>query len=104
MLKSPHVAQGSIQDCMILMVCWARYALFVTSDHGNAEVMLTEDGKPVTSHTTFPVPFIGYDPAGEVWVHHCRLYVTRKLILRHVKIWAILYFASLLETGTQKSY
>jgi len=66
MLKSPHVAQGSIQDCMILMVCWARYALFVTSDHGNAEVMLTEDGKPVTSHTTFPVPFIGYDPAGEM--------------------------------------
>lgn len=33
------------------------YALFVTSDHGNAEVMLTEDGKPVTSHTTNPVPF-----------------------------------------------
>mmetsp|Transcript_35753 Transcript_35753/g.112911 ORF Transcript_35753/g.112911 Transcript_35753/m.112911 type:complete len:511 (+) Transcript_35753:74-1606(+) len=34
------------------------YALFITSDHGNAEVMLTEDGKPVTSHTTNPVPFV----------------------------------------------
>lgn len=26
--------------------------LFITSDHGNAEKMLTEDGKPITAHTT----------------------------------------------------
>jgi len=43
----------------------AGYALFITSDHGNAEVMLTEDGLPVTSHTTNFVPFIGFDPDGK---------------------------------------
>ena len=54
---------------VILEACKAAgYALFITSDHGNAEVMLTEDGKPVTSHTTNNVPFIAFDPAGEVRV------------------------------------
>ncbi len=28
----------------------------ITADHGNCEEMLTEEGKPVTSHTTNPVP------------------------------------------------
>jgi len=52
---------------VILEACKAAgYALFITSDHGNAEVMLTEDGKPVTSHTTNNVPFIAFDPAGEM--------------------------------------
>ncbi|CEO97574.1 hypothetical protein PBRA_000919 [Plasmodiophora brassicae] len=32
--------------------------LFITADHGNAEVMLDEQGNPKTSHTTNPVPFI----------------------------------------------
>ncbi|GAB4134351.1 MAG: 2,3-bisphosphoglycerate-independent phosphoglycerate mutase [Cyanobacteria bacterium J069] len=30
----------------------------ITADHGNAEVMLDEDGQPWTAHTTNPVPFI----------------------------------------------
>ena len=52
---------------VILEACKvAGYALFITSDHGNAEVMLTEDGLPVTSHTCNNVPFIAFDPAGEV--------------------------------------
>ena len=34
------------------------YVLFVTSDHGNAEEMLTSDSKPKTSHTTNKVPFV----------------------------------------------
>ncbi|KAF3348808.1 Endoglucanase-6B [Verticillium dahliae VDG1] len=34
------------------------YILFITSDHGNAEEMKFEDGKPKTSHTTNKVPFI----------------------------------------------
>eukprot|EP00474_Spongospora_subterranea_P005616 CRZ06074.1 hypothetical protein [Spongospora subterranea] len=38
--------------------------LFVTSDHGNAEVMLDESGLPKTSHTTNPVPFMMFgDPS-----------------------------------------
>ncbi|MCL2249550.1 MAG: 2,3-bisphosphoglycerate-independent phosphoglycerate mutase [Oscillospiraceae bacterium] len=33
--------------------------LLVTADHGNAEIMLAEDGKsPHTAHSTFPVPLI----------------------------------------------
>ena len=37
----------------------AGYVLFVTSDHGNAEEMLNDDGKgPKTSHTTNKVPFV----------------------------------------------
>lgn len=34
------------------------YTLFITSDHGNAEEMLNEEGKPKTSHTTNRVPFV----------------------------------------------
>ena len=30
----------------------------ITADHGNAEFLEDENGKPVTSHTTNPVPFI----------------------------------------------
>lgn len=30
----------------------------IFADHGNAETMLTEDGKPHTAHTTVPVPVI----------------------------------------------
>ncbi|KAK5135134.1 hypothetical protein LTR08_005520 [Meristemomyces frigidus] len=36
----------------------AGYTLFVTSDHGNAEEMLTAEGTPKTSHTTNHVPFV----------------------------------------------
>lgn len=34
------------------------YMLFITSDHGNAEEMKNEEGKPKTSHTTNLVPFV----------------------------------------------
>ncbi|MCR5653731.1 MAG: 2,3-bisphosphoglycerate-independent phosphoglycerate mutase [Ruminococcus sp.] len=35
----------------------------ITADHGNADKMIDDDGKPFTAHTTNPVPFcvIGYD-------------------------------------------
>ena len=46
---SPDRAIGEIQA-----VCEAAsYALLITSDHGNAERMIDEDGKPVTKHSTF---------------------------------------------------
>ncbi len=32
------------------------YQLLVTADHGNAEMLRTEEGKPHTAHTTNPVP------------------------------------------------
>lgn len=40
--------------------------MFITADHGNAEVMVDpKTGKPWTAHTTNPVPFllVNYDPA-----------------------------------------
>jgi len=37
-------------------------ALFILADHGNCETMLTPDGKPITSHSTTPVPFVGWLP------------------------------------------
>ncbi|EWC44581.1 hypothetical protein DRE_06662 [Drechslerella stenobrocha 248] len=50
------------------------YTLFITADHGNAEEMLNEEGKPKTSHTTNRVPLImtsrpdGYALKNEVGV------------------------------------
>ncbi|MFR2265903.1 MAG: 2,3-bisphosphoglycerate-independent phosphoglycerate mutase, partial [Clostridium sp.] len=33
--------------------------VFITADHGNAEVMIDySNGKPFTAHTTDPVPFV----------------------------------------------
>jgi 2,3-bisphosphoglycerate-independent phosphoglycerate mutase len=34
------------------------YVLAITSDHGNAEKMISEKGGPHTAHTTNPVPFV----------------------------------------------
>jgi len=44
----------------IYQACKAHgYVLFITSDHGNAEKMLSDDfSTPHTAHTTAPVPFI----------------------------------------------
>ena len=36
--------------------------LFLTADHGNADLMTDEDGSPVTSHSTNPVPAILITP------------------------------------------
>ena len=41
----------------------AGVGLFILADHGNCETMLTPDGKPITSHSTSPVPFIAMLPA-----------------------------------------
>ena len=37
------------------------YIMCVTADHGNADKMLDEEGKPFTAHTTNPVPVIVTD-------------------------------------------
>jgi 2,3-bisphosphoglycerate-independent phosphoglycerate mutase len=33
----------------------------ITADHGNADMVIDENGRPHTAHTTFPVPFIVTD-------------------------------------------
>jgi 2,3-bisphosphoglycerate-independent phosphoglycerate mutase len=30
----------------------------ITADHGNADMVFDENGRPHTAHTTYPVPFI----------------------------------------------
>lgn len=40
------------------------YVMLVTADHGNAERMMDENGRPVTKHTTFRVPFCMHSPPG----------------------------------------
>lgn len=40
--------------------------VLITADHGNADVMLSENGTPFTAHSTNPVPFIVYN-------HPCKL-------------------------------
>ncbi len=37
------------------------YTIFLTADHGNADQMIYEDGRPHTSHTNAKVPFIIVD-------------------------------------------
>jgi 2,3-bisphosphoglycerate-independent phosphoglycerate mutase len=40
------------------------WVALVTADHGNCEKMLQPDGSPHTAHTTEPVDFFVFDPAG----------------------------------------
>ena len=34
------------------------FTMFITADHGNAEIMIDDKDEIITSHTTSPVPFI----------------------------------------------
>lgn len=55
---------GALVDATLKMggVC------FITADHGNADRMIGDDGKPFTPHTTNPVPFcaVGLEPGTEL--------------------------------------
>lgn len=58
----PTVTACEVTDAMIgkIAECCEKnnYILLITADHGNAERMIDEKGGPVTSHTTYRVPFI----------------------------------------------
>lgn len=47
----------------------ADYAVLVTADHGNLEVMTNPDGTPHVSHTANPAPFLMLDPRGRSLAH-----------------------------------
>jgi 2,3-bisphosphoglycerate-independent phosphoglycerate mutase len=61
--KIPAVIEG-VEECdkgvglVVEAVRKKRGLAVVSADHGNAEVMLTKDGKPNTFHTANDVPFI----------------------------------------------
>lgn len=46
--------------------------LFITSDHGNADRVIDEAGRPFSSHTAAPVPFAAQPPEGRrvIWHAH----------------------------------
>ena len=64
--KAVVEAAETVNDCVeeIVNVALANdYGIFLTSDHGNADYMVNEDGSPNTAHTKNPVPlfFISKD-------------------------------------------
>jgi len=51
----------TVDECLgkLIEACKKEKAnLIITSDHGSAEFMLYENGKPMSSHTNSPVPFV----------------------------------------------
>ncbi|MCQ3908764.1 MAG: alkaline phosphatase family protein [Mycoplasmoidaceae bacterium] len=55
----------TVDTCLGQIVQYARQngiTLFITSDHGNCDKVLDDEGKPFTAHTTTPVFFICTDP------------------------------------------
>lgn len=60
-LKATIIACETVDECLGQAVKKALeqdYDILITADHGNAESMLDNEGKPKTSHTTNPVPLI----------------------------------------------
>jgi 2,3-bisphosphoglycerate-independent phosphoglycerate mutase len=58
-----------VSDCLSKVVPAALehgFVALVTADHGNADKMVDENGKPHTSHTTNPVPFIVIGEEGSI--------------------------------------
>lgn len=60
-LQAAVDAVNTVENCVqkvIDAVSEKGGATLVTADHGNADMMIAEDGEPFTAHTTNPVPFI----------------------------------------------
>ena len=57
------------------------YVLLVTADHGNAERMIDEAGKPVTKHTTFRGMYCELE---KVSSFHLRLYGEHKFLVHGI--------------------
>ena len=54
-------AVETVDTCLAKLLAKAKecgFTAIITADHGNCEAMFDEDGKPITSHTTNPVPVI----------------------------------------------
>lgn len=49
------------------------YEFIIIADHGNADVMINDDGSPNTAHTTNPVPFILVSENRNYSIHDGRL-------------------------------
>jgi 2,3-bisphosphoglycerate-independent phosphoglycerate mutase len=62
------------------------YATIIIADHGNADMMINEDGTPNTAHTTNLVPFILVDDSYHGTLHDGKLGDLAPTILRMMGI------------------
>jgi 2,3-bisphosphoglycerate-independent phosphoglycerate mutase len=74
MVGHTGIMEAAIKAIETLDVCVPKIAneimakggqMLLTADHGNADIMMDKDGKPVTKHSTNPVPLVNIsnDPA-----------------------------------------
>jgi 2,3-bisphosphoglycerate-independent phosphoglycerate mutase len=64
-LSAAIQAVEAVDSCLGKIFAWIKKTnsfAVLTADHGNCEKMLDEQGRPLTSHTLLPVPFILIDP------------------------------------------
>ena len=57
-------AVETVDSCLAKLLAKAKecgFTAIITADHGNCEAMFDDEGKPITSHTTNPVPVILYN-------------------------------------------
>lgn len=60
-LEAAVSAVDTVEGCVLKVVNAITEkggAALITADHGNADMMIADDGEPFTAHTTNPVPFI----------------------------------------------
>ncbi len=60
-LNAAVEAVTTVENCVMQVVNAVKSkggVTLITADHGNADMMIAEDGEPFTAHTTNPVPFI----------------------------------------------
>ena len=63
-MEAAEKAVTTVDDCvnrLVNAILKAGGMAIVTADHGNADVMIAEDGSPMTAHSLNPVPFILVD-------------------------------------------
>ena len=63
-MEAAEKAVTTVDNCvsrLITAILKAGGMAIVTADHGNADVMIAEDGSPMTAHSLNPVPFILVD-------------------------------------------
>jgi 2,3-bisphosphoglycerate-independent phosphoglycerate mutase len=56
-IKAAETVDSCVKEVIEKLLSMGGYAL-ITADHGNAERMCDQNGKPHTAHTTLPVPLI----------------------------------------------
>jgi len=81
-------ALKTIDNCVQQVVGCAlknKYTVLLTADHGNADMVVNEDGTPNTAHTCNPVPCFLFD-ADYKTIHHGKLSDVAPTILKIMDI------------------